>query len=281
MTKPPKSQVVLLTGATRGIGRLAAIELARRGHTIVATGRDVARLESLRQEADAQGLSIEVTRLDVTDAAASEALVVGTIERRGRIDALINNAGYGLWGPWEHLSDDEVRAVFETNFIGAMRLSRLVLPGMRERRFGTIVNVGSMAGQVGSPSGGAYAATKFAMNAMSRSMRLEVGRFGVRVVLLEPGVFDTDFPTSQAMPSALDRETTPYDPIRKLKSRPGREDIRRANPIRVARRIRQVVESRHPRARYTVGYDAWLGAKVMRFLPDRIVDFAVRKALGW
>ena len=222
MSVPPKRQVVLITGATRGIGRAAALEVARRGHTVVATGRDVERLDSLRQEADAAGLAIETSRLDVSDAAACEAWTSGAVERHGRIDALVNNAGYGLWGPWEHVSDDEVRTVFETNFIGPMRLSRLAIPGMREQGFGTIIHVGSMAGQASSPAGGAYAATKFAMNTMSRSMRLEVGRFGIRVVLLEPGIFKTDFVPSQLMAQAMDRETTPYEPLRREEPLAGR-----------------------------------------------------------
>ena len=280
MSSPPKRQVVLITGATRGIGRAAALEVARRGHTVVATGRDVDRLDSLRREAVAEGLSVEAARLDVTDPEACEALTSGTIERLGRIDALVNNAGYGLWGPWEHVSEDEVRTVFETNFIGAMRLAKLVIPGMREQGFGTIINVGSIAGQASSPAGGAYAATKFAMNTMSRSMRLEVGRFGVRVVLLEPGIFKTDFVPSQIMARAMDRETTPYEPLRREEPLPGGL-IPWPGPARVARRIRQVVEARRPRARYTVGYDAFLGAIMMRLLPDCVVDFAVRKATGW
>ena len=280
MSKPPKCQIVLITGATRGIGREAALQVARRGHTVMATGRDVERLESLQQEADAAGLAIETSRLDVSDAAACEAWTSGTIERHGRIDALVNNAGYGLWGPWEHVSDDEVRTVFEANFIGPMRLSRLVIPGMREQGFGTIIHVGSMAGQASSPAGGAYAATKFAMNTMSRSMRLEVGSFGIRVVLLEPGIFKTDFVPSQIMAGALDREATPYEPLRREEPLPGGL-IPWPGPERVARRIRQVIEARHPRARYTCGYDAFLGAIMMRLLPDCVIDFAVRKATGW
>ena len=280
MSKPPKSQIVLITGATRGIGREAALQVARRGHTVLATGRDVERLESLQQEADAAGLAIETSRLDVSDAAACEAWTSGATQRHGRIDALVNNAGYGLWGPWEHVSDDEVRTVFETNFIGPMRLSRLVIPGMRDQGFGTIIHVGSMAGQASSPAGGAYAATKFAMNTMSRSMRLEVGRFGIRVVLLEPGIFETDFVPSQIMAEAMDRETTPYEPLRREEPLPGGL-IPWPGPARVARRIRQVIEARHPRARYTCGYDAFLGAIAMRLLPDCVIDFAVRKATGW
>ncbi len=280
MSKPPKRQIVLITGATRGIGREAALQVARRGHTVLATGRDVERLDSLQQEAGATDLAIETSRLDVSDAAACEAWTSGAIERHGRIDALVNNAGYGLWGPWEHVSDDEVRTVFEANFIGPMRLSRLVIPGMREQGFGTIIHVGSMAGQASSPAGGAYAATKFAMNTMSRSMRLEVGRFGIRVVLLEPGIFKTDFVPSQLMAEAMDRETTPYEPLRREEPLPGGL-IPWPGPDRVARRIRQVIEARHPRARYTVGYDAFLGAIAMRLLPDCVIDFAVRKATGW
>lgn len=281
MSLPPKSQVVLITGATRGIGRVAALEVASRGHHVLATGRDSTRLEALQEEAREASLPVQVASLDVTDGSSCEAFVATQIDRLGRIDALVNNAGYGLWGPWEHLSDKEVRTVLETNFIGAMRLSRLVLPNMRRQRFGTIINVGSISGQVGSPGAGAYAATKFAMNAMSRSMRLEVGRFGVRVVLLEPGFFQSDFTVSQVMAADLDLEATPYLPMRNTKKMLVNEFVKPANPLRVARRVRQVIESRWPRARYTVGPDAWLGAKGMRYLPDWLVDLGLRKAQGW
>jgi NAD(P)-dependent dehydrogenase (short-subunit alcohol dehydrogenase family) len=235
----------------------------------------------LQDEAREASLSVQVASLDVTDSLSCEAFVAAQVDRFGRIDALVNNAGYGLWGPWEHLSDKEVQAVFETNFIGAMRLSRLVLPGMRKQRFGTIINIGSISGQVGSPGAGAYAATKFAMNAMSRSMRLEVGRFGVRVVLLEPGYFQSDFTDSQVMAKGVDLKLTPYQAMRNTKPAPINEFIRPANPLRVARRVRQVIESRWPRARYTVGHDAWLGSKAIRYLPDWLVDLALCKAQGW
>lgn len=281
LRKPAKPQVVLITGATRGIGRVAAIELANRGHIVIATGRDEQRLESLQQEADLAGLPLDVLPLDVTDAKAAENVVAETIGLKGRIDGLVNNAGHGLWGPWEQLADDEVREVLETNFIGAARLSRLVLEGMRDRSFGTIINVGSLAGKIVLPGFGAYSATKFAMNAMSRSMRLEARRFGVRVVLLEPGIIDTEFSISQAVPAGLDPEMSPYDPVRNHKAKSGRENIPRASPGRVARRIRQVIEARRPRPRYTVGYDAWLGSKVMRIMPEWASGFVIRKLLGW
>ena len=252
MSKPPKSQIVLITGATRGIGREAALQVARRGHTVLATGRDVERLESLQQEADATGLAIETSRLDVSDAAACEAWTSGATQRHGRIDALVNNAGYGLWGPLgarlgrrgPHRLRDELHR------------PDAPLPARHSRVCASRVSApsstwGRWPGQASSPAGGAYAATKFAMNTMSRSMRLEVGRFGIRVVLLEPGIFETDFVPSQIMAEDMDRETTPYEPLRREEPLPGGL-IPWPGPARVARRIRQVIEARHPRARYTV-----------------------------
>ena len=203
MSRPPKRQVVLITGATRGIGREAALQIARRGHTVMATGRDVERLDSLQKEADAAGLVIETSRLDVSDAAACEAWTSGTIERHGRIDALVNNAGYGLWGPWEHVSDDEVRTVFEANFIGPMRLSRLVIPGMREQGFGTIIHVGSMAGQASSPR------RRGLCRHQVRHEYDEPQHAPRRGALRHPGcasragIFKTDFVPSQIMAGAM------------------------------------------------------------------------------
>ncbi len=276
MTKRP--QAVLVTGATRGIGRVTALHLAERGHTVVATGRDEALLAELR--ALAEGLPMQVQRLDVTDEAEVDRVVAGALESNGRLDALVNNAGHILWGPLEPLALDEVRAVFETNFFAVHRLCQAVLPGMRARGFGTVVNVGSMAGQIGLPTGGAYSATKAAMLSYSRVLRHEVAGFGVRVVLVEPGVFESDLTRTQTVGRGVYAADSAY--LEKLERRrvPGR-GRRRADPARVAHRIRRIVESKDPKPRYTVGYDAVVGAIAAKLLPDRVLDFLLRKALRW
>ena len=282
MAEPPKTQVVLITGATRGIGRLAALELARRGHRVIATGRDVERLHALAAEARGQGVAITAQHLDVNDAGACEAVVGQAVASHGRLDALVNNAGYGLWGPLEELSPREIEALFQTNVFAALRLSQLALPQMRAQGFGTIVNVGSMAGQIGAPASGAYAASKAAMLMLSRVLRQETRGDGVRVVLLEPGVFETDFHRNSRVGRQVYREDSPYrERVLRLRTRPPGEGRWRPDPAPVAHAIRRVIEGRWPRGRYAVGVDARAGAIAARLLPDWLFDWLIRKALRW
>ncbi|MBF8299575.1 MAG: short-chain dehydrogenase/reductase, partial [Dehalococcoidia bacterium] len=198
----------------------------------------------------------------------------------GGLDALVNNAGYGLSGAFEELTLEELRAVFETNYFSVLRLSKAVLPSMRERGHGTIVNVGSVAGLIGVPMEGGYSATKFALRSMSRSMRMELSPFGVRVVLIEPGVVRTDFHVNKVVAETSLHIDSPYAGLHivtELRARAralfgGKAD-------RTAMRICQVIESRGPAARYTVGIDAWAGAWASRLLPDAVVDFFMRRAI--
>ncbi|MEE9284299.1 MAG: SDR family oxidoreductase [Dehalococcoidia bacterium] len=276
-----KDQVVLITGATRGIGRATALHLARRGHRVVATGRNEELLASLDGEAQEASLPITVSPMDVTDAAAVQGVVARTIEDSGRIDALVNNAGYGLWGALEDQTLDEVRALFETNVFAVLRLSQAVLPSMRREGFGTIVNVGSVSGQIGSPAGGSYAASKAALAAMSRVMRMEVAGFGVRVALIEPGLFRTNFHENQIDAQRVADPDSPYAAaIRKARERRGGPWAGGA-PDKVAVRIGQVIESKRPRARYSVGIDARAGTMAARLLPDGLLDAAVKRTVGW
>ncbi|GAA5074513.1 NAD(P)-dependent dehydrogenase (short-subunit alcohol dehydrogenase family) [Thermocatellispora tengchongensis] len=181
---------VLITGCASGFGRLTAMALARRGDRVCATVRDPGTPEavSLAKIAADEGLDLEVRRLDVTD----DDSVRTAVAAAGPIDALVNNAGYVLRGPVTALSDDELRAQFDTNVFGVVRVIRAVAPGMRERGAGTIVNVSSVAALAGAPYEGAYCATKHALDALSEALRFELGPYGVRVVLVAPGSFGTE-----------------------------------------------------------------------------------------
>jgi len=275
-----RDQAVLITGATRGIGRATALHLARRGHQVFATGRNQALLAALERESRAEDLRLVVAPLDVRNAVAAEAAVGSALRELGRIDALVNNAGYGLSGFLEELTLEEVRAVFETNFFAALRMSQLVLPHMRERRSGTIVNVGSVAGQIGAPMEGAYAASKFALHAQSRVLRMEVATFGVRVVLIEPGVIKTDFQENKAWAQSALQEGSPYAGMReRTHVKALARQVFAQGPEGVAVKVRQAIESRAPRARYAVGIDARAGALASRLLPDAVLDFLVRRAV--
>ena len=192
-----------VTGASRGFGRQLTELALERGDAVVAAAREPAALAS---ELGRHERLLTAT-LDVTDAQAARSAVAGALERFGRIDVLVNNAGRGLIGAVEEASEAEVRAVFENNVFGALAVTQAVLPSMRERRSGTIVNVSSVAGMAGRSGGGIYAGTKFAIEGISEALRAELAPLGIRVVIVEPGAFRTDFhdPGSIRFCAACDR----------------------------------------------------------------------------
>ena len=178
-----------VTGASRGFGRQLAELALERGDAVVATARNPAALAS---ELGPHERLLTAT-LDITDAQAAHAAVAGALERFGRIDVLVNNAGRGLIGAVEETSEAEVLAVFENNVFGTLAVTRAVLPSMRERRAGTIVNVSSVGGMASRSGGGIYGGTKFAIEGISEALRAELAPLGIRVVIVEPGAFRTDF----------------------------------------------------------------------------------------
>ncbi|MEE9279026.1 MAG: SDR family oxidoreductase [Myxococcota bacterium] len=184
-------QAVFITGASRGFGAAAARELAERGHLVVASMRNPERdgAEVARGFAD----QIAVTRCDVTDRASVDAAVADALQQYGRIDALFNNAGYGLYGPVEELTEDEIFRQIDTNFVGQIRVAQAILPTMRKQGRGKIINVSSLAGRIAGPLMGLYSASKFAVEAMSEALRYEVTRWGVDVTILEPGMYRSDW----------------------------------------------------------------------------------------
>lgn len=185
--------VVLITGCSSGFGLLAALEFARRGHEVVATMRNLDRSERLRDAARAEDLTIDVVALDVTNDASVSSAVADVEERYGRIDVVVNNAGFASSGAIEAVPDAVVRQLFETNVFGVLRVQRAVLPGMRGRGSGAIVNVSSLAGLLpGMPFDGYYYATKQALEAITEALSYEVEPFGIRVALVEPGLYRTD-----------------------------------------------------------------------------------------
>lgn len=189
----------LITGASSGFGHAFAMHALSQGHNVVATARRVSRLEALVAEAPDRVLA---QRLDVDRPGDAEAAVAAAIARFGRIDILVNNAGYGLVGAVEETSEEELRAVMETNFFGAMAMTRATLPGFRGQRSGAIVNISSLGGQLSVAGFGPYSASKFALEGMSEALAQELAPFGVKVLIVEPGAFRTDFagPALRHMP---------------------------------------------------------------------------------
>ena len=184
------AQTWFITGASSGFGRAFALQALSAGHNVVVTARDPARLAALSAQAPGRVLALA---LDVDQAGQVEAAAQAALSRFGRIDVLINNAGYGLVGAVEETPDRELRAVMDTNFFGAAAMIRAVLPAMRAQRSGAIVNISSMGGQLSFAGFGAYSASKFALEGLSEALAQEVAPFGIKVLIVEPGAFRTDF----------------------------------------------------------------------------------------
>ena len=204
--------VALVTGTSTGIGLATALHLARHGHQVVATMRNLAKATPLQDTARAEKLPLIVRELDVTRPDSIDRAVAATLEREGPIDVLVNNAGIGGATPLELTPEAEHRAMFETNYWGAIRMIQAVLPSMRERRTGCIVNVTSIAGRVATPNQIAYSASKHALAAASEALAHEVAAFGIRVAIIEPGVVQTAIFENSAGATRYDK-TSPYRQI--------------------------------------------------------------------
>jgi NAD(P)-dependent dehydrogenase (short-subunit alcohol dehydrogenase family) len=264
------SRIVLITGASSGIGRATALELLRAGHTVYGGAR---RVESLGDVTAAGGHALA---MDVTSDEDRQRAVETVLGQQGRIDVLVNNAGFGLYGAAEDVPLDRARYQLEVNLFGPARLIQLVLPYLRRQRSGTIVNVSSMGGEIAFPLGAWYHASKHALEAYSDALRQEVRRFGVEVVLIQPGLIRTEFGDVTA---GGVRELSGHGPYHDLAEGLAtstealyRADGRASDPGVVAATIRRAVESTSPKARYPVGYMARPLLALNRFLPARLFD---------
>jgi len=248
--------VTLVTGTSTGIGLATALHFARHGHQVVATMRNLAKAGPLETAAREEKLPLVVRELDVTRQESIDRAVTATVEREGPIDVLVNNAGIGGATPLELTPEDEHRAMFEANYWGPIRMIRAVLPSMRERRTGCVVNVTSIAGRVATPNQIAYSASKHALGAASEALAHEVAAFGVRVAIIEPGVIQTAIFENSAGATRYDKNS-PYRQIMRRNGKVFAAGFR--NPGRaetVAEAIFEAVTTERPRLRYLVGTDA-------------------------
>lgn len=241
--KDARPRVVLITGASSGIGQACARRLAQREYRVFGTSR---RPQSGAEE------PFDMIRMDVTDDASVRQAVATVLERCGRLDVVVNNAGYGLAGSVEDTSIEEAQALFETNFFGLLRVCRAVLPHMREQRAGTIVNVGSLGGLIAQPYSGMYSATKFAVEGLTEALRMEVRPFGIHVVLIEPGDARTAF-TANRRPAQASREGSAYAERMRRALTIVEHDEQTGIPAEdVARLLERILRARSPRLRYPV-----------------------------
>ncbi|MDP9237060.1 MAG: SDR family oxidoreductase [Chloroflexota bacterium] len=275
--------VVLITGCSSGFGKLAAVQFARGGDTVFASMRNTAKAQPLLDEAKAAGVAVEVIELDVNDDSSVRTAVKDVIARGARIDVLVNNAGIGTHGPVEDYDDEEVEKIFQTNVLGVIRVTRAVAPQMRAQGSGRIVNVGSLMGIVTAPFGGVYSASKHAVEALSDALHYELHPFGVRVVLVEPGGFDTEFGANVA-PARRFTEGSAYVELERRFSEastrlPGAGE--RADAVAVADVIVDAARAEAPKRRYLVGQDAQLIGGLHKQMSDEDFENAMRTTLDF
>jgi NAD(P)-dependent dehydrogenase (short-subunit alcohol dehydrogenase family) len=273
MSKP----VALVTGGSSGIGESTARALLAKGFTVYAVARRTDRMSALEAE------GVHTFAMDVTDDASMVAGIDRIIEEQGRIDVLVNNAGYGSYGAVEDVPIEEARRQFEVNVFGLARLVQLVTPHMRSRRSGRIINISSIGGKFYEPFGAWYHATKFAVEGFSDSLRMELRPFGIQVVLIEPGPIRTEW-NEIARDSLLERsgDGAYAEWARKAHGVMERfdEPERASTPEEVADKIVKAALAKHPAARYPVGRGARVITTSRDLLPDRIFDEVVSRTYG-
>jgi NAD(P)-dependent dehydrogenase (short-subunit alcohol dehydrogenase family) len=274
-------KIAVITGASSGIGLLTAVELARSGFQVVATMRDLTRRTGLEEAASAAGVGpyLDIRRLDVTDFDLIPSFVESVVRDYGRVDVLVNNAGFAVAGFAEDLTLSEIRLQFETNFFGQVALTKAVLPTMRQQRTGHIIMVSSISGLHGALTVSSYSASKFALEGWSESLRLESNALGIKVVLVEPGSFQTDIWTRNAYIARRVLEGSSPNRERGQKMRDRVQAIPKRDPILVARTIVQIAHDPNPRLRYLVGTDARIQLWLKRALPWKWHEKLVARAL--
>jgi len=251
-----KPQVAVVTGSSNGIGKEIALMLARNGFTTYATMRNLAKSSELRIIAENEVLPLKIVQLDVTDDNSVKNAIKLIIEQSNRLDVLVNNAGYGLSGALEDLNIDEIKSQYETNVFGLIRTTQAVLPIMRKQMSGIIVNISSGLGRFGIATCSAYASTKFAIEGLSESMSYELEPFGIRTIIIEPGVIKTNFIKSTVLAKKSKDPNSPYiQLIKGMKS--GMENLVKnaADPQYVAKIVIDALMDKNPKMRYFAGKD--------------------------
>lgn len=260
-------KVILITGASAGMGKEMAKELLKDGYIIYGAARRLEKMDDIKK------LGVNVLAMDVTDEDAMVAGIDTIIKAEGHIDVLINNAGFGSYGAIEDVSMTDARYQLEVNVIGAARLTQLVLPYMRKQRYGRIINISSIGGKVSMPLGGWYHASKFALEALSDALRNEVKRFGIDVVVIEPGGVRSDWSeiasnhmAKVSSNSAYSDFAAQFDTVRK------KAEVKNAEPIVIVNLVRKAIAAKNPKTRYHGGYMAGLVLFLRKMLPDRAMD---------
>jgi NAD(P)-dependent dehydrogenase (short-subunit alcohol dehydrogenase family) len=274
-------KVAVITGSSSGIGLLTAIEFAQNGYSVVATMRDLSRGDRLEEAAQKAGVrdKLDIRQLDVTNFDSIPGVVDGIVRDHGRIDVLVNNAGFSVAGFGEDLDLSDYRHQFETNFFATVAMSKAVLPVMRRQKSGHIIQVGSVAGRVGTPLLSAYCSSKHALEGFSESLRIETHSLGIRVVLVEPGAFDTDIWTRNVTvgAGALDPNSPNKERSQRFTEFVKGNAKNRRDAREVAQLILRIANDPNPKLRYLIGPDAKMQVWLKRLMPWRRYERMVAK----
>jgi NAD(P)-dependent dehydrogenase (short-subunit alcohol dehydrogenase family) len=270
-----KHNVVLVTGASSGIGKYCAEHLLKCGYRVFGTQRRPPPAHETTLP------DVEIIPMDVNDDGSVIRGVQSVIEKAGRLDAVINNASWGLMGAVEDTSIEEAKAQFETNFFGVLRVCSAALPLMRQQGGGYIVNISSLAGIVGLPFSSMYSASKFALEGLSESLRLETRRYGIRVVLIEPGDFRTNFTSMRRFTEASRKNDIYQEALERTRIAQEKEEMNGPTPESICLLLEKILRSHNPRLRYSVGM---LSQRIVvpckRLLPGRLFEWLLSRVLG-
>ena len=271
--------VALVTGCSSGIGLETAVALAREGHFTFATMRNLKKVEVLEKIVKEENLPISILELDVDNKESMDNAIEKIIEQKGRIDTLVNNAGWGMWGTVEDVSIDEFKEQFETNFFSIVRMIQKIAPIMRKQKSGSIVNVSSVAGRIGFPVSPAYISSKFALEGLSECLRFELSPFGINVITIEPGVIKTNFFDSMKMAKRSDSNSVYNDITSKVISGVKMMAEMGTDPKEVANAILKSINDKNPLPRYIVGNDAMMFLEAKKMKTDIEFENYIKKEL--
>jgi NAD(P)-dependent dehydrogenase (short-subunit alcohol dehydrogenase family) len=272
-------KVAIVTGSSSGIGFETSLALAREGYFTYATMRDTTKSDKIKEITQKENLKINILELDVDDEKSVKSAIAHILDQKQRIDVLVNNAGWGLWGCVEDVSVDEFKEQFETNFFSIIRLIQEVAPTMRKQGSGTIVNVSSVVGRIGFPASPAYISSKFALEGLSESLRFEFAPFGVDVIIIEPGVIKTNFMKNMKMAKKSELDTVYKDITTKVVSGVKMMAEMGTPPKEVANTIVKAIKDKNPLPRYIVGNDALMFLEAKKSKTDIEFENYLKKEL--
>ncbi len=271
-------KVALVTGSSSGIGYETALALARDNYFTFASMRNIAKAEKIKEIAKKENLNLEVIELDVDSEDSIKSAVKKIQEQKGRIDVLVNNAGYLLFGCLEDVSMSELKAQFQTNFFGVVTLIQEISPIMRKNGSGIIVNISSVAGRIGFPGTPAYISSKFALEGLSECMRYELSPFGIKTIIIEPGVIKTNI--FSGMKKAQGKKDSPYKEISEKVEKGVKMMAEMGTPAEeVAKVVMKAIKTEEPLPRYVVGSDASMFLEAKKMKTDIEFENYIKKEL--